>query len=29
LIKTKHRDALEEIKRRQLLAQKEAEAKKK
>lgn len=28
-IKTKHRDALEEIKRKQLLAQKEAEAKKK
>lgn len=29
LIKTKHRDALEEIKRKQMLAQKEAEAKKK
>lgn len=29
LIKTKHRDALEEIKRKQLLAQKELEAKKK
>ena len=29
LIKTQHRDALEEIKRKQLLAQKEAEAKKK
>lgn len=29
LIKTKHRDALEEIKRKALLAQKEAEAKKK
>jgi hypothetical protein len=28
-IKTKHRDALEEIKRKALLAQKEAEAKKK